>query len=198
MGREETGSSSAVEYMLPVKFDTNIGVKPGGEVWVQAAQCGTDWGTAEFLVGLVFSADQAPERYYISRHIADTAAVDTDVAANTLVDDSSAGAIQIPGNCRRIYSMIVGSGTLSLASASGGTNHIRLRGTGLIGGEQVITAGGIGSLSTTTGVSGGYQLATQIPTDMEVKGAGQINVLVAQTGVDAGTPNIGITLEVGP
>ena len=197
LGAEITGNSAATEYMLPVVFDVDIAIKPGGEIWVQGSQTGTDWGTAEVGVGLVLTKESSPERYYISRHFANTGAVDVDGGATTLVDET-AGPIQIPGNCRKIYSFIVGCGTLSLATATGGTNHVRLRGTGLPIGEQVLTAGGIGSLSTTTGVSGGYQLATQVPTDMEVRGGGQINVLVAQTGVDSGTPNIGITLEVGP
>ena len=198
MGAEITGNSAKTEYMIPLELNTNVAIQPGGEVWVQASQNGTDWGTAEVLVGLVLTRESAPERYYMTRHIQNTSAVDTDLAAGTLVDDTAAGAFQIPGNCRKIYSMIVGAGPLSLATATGGTYHIRLRGSGLAMGEQCITAGGMGALSTTTGVSGGYMVAEQIPTDLEIRGGGQINLLVAQTGVDSGSPSIGATLEVGP
>ncbi len=197
MGGEETGSDSYVNYMLPLELSVDIAVKPGGEIWIQGAQTGTDWGTAEFGVTAVFGGEQASERYYMSRTGIDTSAVDTDFAATTLVDET-AGPFQIPSSAKKIYSLVVGVGTFGLVGPVGGTQHVRIRGTGLPGGEQVITAGGCGALSTTQGVSGGYQVATQIPTDLELRGGGQIQVLVAQTGVDAGTPNIGITLEVGP
>jgi len=196
MGKEETGNTGYSSGITPVKLKTNIAVTPGAEIWVFGAQYGTDDGTPEALVGLVFSSESAPERYYFTR-MASCATLDTDNALVADVDQAAAGAIQVPGSCRHIYSITTATHGICLATASGGTSFIRLRGA-LAGGELVMCAGGMGCLSTTTGVSGGYVKAVQVPTMVDIVAGGQLNAYGTQSGVDWGTPYVAVGVEVGP
>lgn len=196
MGREETGNSGYSSGITPTKLQVQIAVKPGAEIWIYGAQYGTDSGTPEAAVGMVFSEQSAPERYNFTR-MAACAALDTDVILGADVDVATAGPIQLPGTCRHIYSITTATHGICLVGATGGTSFVRLRGA-LKNGELVMTAGAMGCLSTTTGVSGGYMKAVQVPTSVEVVGGGQITCYGCQSGVDWGTPYVAVCLEVGP
>ena len=193
-GREETGNSGKAQGMVPVKFKTNIAVNPGGEIWAYGAQYGTDSGTPEVAITAVWSKEGAPERYYVIRMLA-CATLDTDTLLTTCVD-TALGAIAVPPQCHKIYSVMGAVGGIYLATATGGTAMVRLR-NGIKEGEQTFTVGACANLSTTTGVSGGYTFAKQTFTDLNLTG-GPISPYGAQDGVDWGTPYIGVCLELGP
>ena len=194
VGREETGSSASAESMVPVKFAVNIAVNPGGEIWAYGAQYGTDSGTPEVALTVVWSKESAPERYYDIR-MASCAALDTDTLLNVRVD-TTLGNIAPPPQCKHIYSVFGAWGGVTLATATGGTAYVRIR-NGIKQGEQVFAAGAHGALSTTTGVSGGYTRATQIPCEIELTG-GPMTPYGCQSGVDWGTPYIAVGVEMGP
>jgi len=193
-GREETGNSGAADGMVPVKFKVNIAVISGGEIWAYGAQYGTDSGTPEVAVTAVWSKESAPERYYVARMLA-AGALDTDTLLTTLVD-TVLGAIAISPSCHKIYSVFGVQGGITLATATGGTGMIRLR-NGIKEGEQSFCVGAQASLSTTTGVSGGYSFAKQTMCDLNLTG-GPISPYGCQSGVDWGTPVFGVGLELGP
>jgi len=193
-GREETGSSAGTDGMTPVKFKVNIAVIPGGEIWVFGAQYGTDMGTPELAVTAVYSKEAAPERYYVARMLA-CGTLDTDTLLTTLVD-TALGAITVPPTCHKIYSVMGVQGGITLATATGGTGMVRLR-NGIKEGEQSFGIGAQASLSTTTGVSGGYSFAKQTFCDLNLTG-GPISPYGCQSGVDWGTPVVGVGLELGP
>lgn len=194
LGKEETGSSATADAMTPVKFAVNVAVNPGGEIWAYGAQYGTDTGTPEVAVTAVWSKDGAPERYYVIRMGSPTA-LDTDTLLNVQVD-TTLGNIAVPPQCRKIYSVFSAVGGIMLATATGGTAMIRLR-NGIKEGEQVFGAGAHGALSTTTGVSGSYYLAQQTQCELNLTGS-PIVPYGAQSGVDWGTPYVGVGLELGP
>jgi hypothetical protein len=193
-GREETGNSGAAESMAPTMLKVDIAVNPGGEIWVYGAQFGTDSGTPEVACTVVWSKSGAPERYYDIR-MAACAALDTDVLLTTRVD-TALGNIAPPPICKHLYSVFSAWGGITLATATGGTGYIRIR-NGIKQGEQVFSAGANGALSTTTGVSGGLNRATQIPCEIELTG-GPMTPYGCQSGVDWGTPYLAVGVEMGP
>ncbi len=194
LGREETSNNAYSDGMLPVKLKVAVATNPGGEIWAWAAQYGTDMGTPEAAVQPVWSSEAAPERYYVIR-MAACGTLDADTALSADVSDTP-GVIQVPGHLKHIYSITTATGGVYLATATGGTSFVRLRGA-LKSGELVICAGAHGALSTTTGVSGGYSFAVQVPTMVEITGGGQISAYGDQSGVDWGTPYIGVGVELG-
>ena len=194
MGVEVTGNESYTASMVPTKLKVDVATIPGGEIWIDGAQFGTDHGTPELAVSLWFSESGAAERYYYTRMIA-TATLDTDAMAITDVSDT-VNAIQPPGNCKHIYSVTTAMHGIVLVTASGGTGYIRMRG-GIAEGEQVFVAGGAANLSTTTGVDGGYAPAVQRSCYLTLTGA-PLLAYAAQCGVDWGTPYGCVCVEVGP
>lgn len=194
LGREETGSSSYTDGMVPVVLKVQIAVNSGSDVWVQFGQYGTDDGTPELAATLVFTENSAPERYYRSR-MAACGTLDSETFL-TAEMDQTLNAFNIPSTAKKIYSIITTWGGIELATATGGTGFVRLRG-GIKQGEQTMCAGACANLSTTTGVSGGYKFAVQVPTDLDLIPGGQILAYGVQDGVDWGTPYFGVTLEMG-
>lgn len=193
LGREQTGNSAYADAMAPVKLLVDVAVQPG-EIWVSGGQYGTDMGTPEAAVGVCFSNASAPERYYRIR-MAACGTLDTDAALSAMMNESP-GAFVFAGHMKKIYSITTAQGAVYLATATGGTAHVTLK-NGIKQGDQVVTAGGTGTLSTGTGVSGGYSFAVQRQCELDLNGE-PINAYGCQTGVDWGTPYIGVGLEVGP
>jgi len=190
-----TTSGGQVQEFKSFIIETNLAVTPGQELWVYGAMVtSSDAGTLEVQVGLVFDQGQGEKRYSFIRQ-GDCGTLDTKTGLNLDAEGATKNNIVIPSGCTHIVSMIPALGGITLATATGGTAMIRLEG-GMTDGNMQFAVGGSGALVTTTGESSGYFLTDQIKTDITLASGGQISVFGVQSGVDWGTPVIGIAVEM--
>lgn len=132
--------------------------------------------------------------YYLTRNDVMTQAVDTFAPVETGADGGTAGAIRVPAGTSKITCVNVSlSASIVAVASSGGVVTVRLAGPGLKDGQQELTAGGIREDTTSTA---GFKThgPVVLPVDIKVIPGNDINIAAAISGVDPGSPNIGVTL----
>lgn len=125
-----------------------------------------------------------------------TAAVQTLANLDTDIVGATPGPVTVPPNVTRLVKV---SGVLSAsaetATDSGGVVSCRLSGTGLKDGQQDFVLGGYTSIAQGTPATGIFMAdrPIEIELDLPVTPSGLIQAQVAISGVDPGTPQIGLT-----
>ncbi len=191
----KTTSGGQVQEFKSLVIKTNLAVNPGQELWIYGNQVTTAVaGTVEVQVGLVFDTGQGDKRFSFIR-FNDCGTLDTKTGLTLDAEGNTKGNIVVQAGMNHIVSMIPALGGIALATATGGTAFARLEG-GLIDGNMQFAVGGSAALITTTGFGAGYFLTEQIVTDITLAPGGQVSVFGVQSGVDWGTPCIGVAFEV--
>jgi hypothetical protein len=183
-GNEQTGNSSVSIGKMAQVIPVDVALNPGSEVWIKGAHfSAADAGSPEIAVTVCMTTQAASLKRYLFRTVSDAAVVDTKYFVTAEGDVAGVNQITVPQDCKRITCVYGACGGLTLATASGGVNFLRLEGNGLKEGDVVLPINGISNLSTTTGVSDAAAQATIIPTNLDVLPGGVIRVYVEHTGV---------------
>lgn len=127
---------------------------------------------------------------YRSRTAA-VSALNTRTGATTLGSESAPGQLTVPASAKKLLGVIVAV-ACDLATAADGGHIVRLEGSGLPKGPEVVVAGASG-VQVATG--GSYaNPALFIPLEAAVTPGNEILLAAENTGEDSGTTEIGITL----
>lgn len=131
--------------------------------------------------------------YYITRRATIAVAVNTEQQVNTDFDGNTP-SIQVPVGVSKIAQVIASVGASIVAVASAGvTLDLRLKGTGLVQGQQDITVGIAREDTTSTGGSK-FVPPFVLDTDIPVTPGQTIAMAALMGGVDPGSPEIAVTL----
>lgn len=132
--------------------------------------------------------------YYVVRAVSTSAAVNTYVNMTNDGTGTNVGAIQVPVGVSLIAQIIfsVAASTWTVTSV-GGNFHLRLSGNGLTDGQQELTVGSIGAITTTSGSQVSFG-ATVLSCAIRVIVGNTITPAVAQSGVSIGTRENSVTL----
>lgn len=136
-------------------------------------------------------------QYHITRTDQMTQAVNTFAAVDTNPDGTSGGAITVPQSVSRISKIrCVLSASAETATDSGGVVTLRLAGAALRDGQQELVIGGYTSIAQGTPATGIFtsDRVTEIDVNLGVITGNQVSLAAAVSGVDPGTPEIGVTL----
>jgi len=118
-------------------------------------------------------------------------AVDTKTALTTQGSISAPGTLYVPDGVSRLEAVIVAA-CGNYASIGSASIFIRLEGSGLPEGPEVIGIGAIGG-SSTTGIQGATP-ARKIALDVPVTPGNDILIYAEMAGVDVGTVEVCVTL----
>lgn len=130
-------------------------------------------------------------KLYRSREGAITA-VDTKSQLGTLGSETAPGPLLVPAGAKSLKA-IIASVSSDLATAADATYLVRLEGPGLPEGPEVITVGASG-VQVATG--GSYiAKAERLELDIPVVPTNEILIFAENTGEDAGSCTVGVTLE---
>ena len=130
-------------------------------------------------------------KLYRSREGAITA-VDTKSQLTTLGSESAPGPLLVPASAKMLHAIIVAVSS-DLATAADATYLIRLEGPGLPEGPETLAAGATGAQVAT---GGSYtNEAKRYVLDIPVVPANEILIFGENTGEDAGSCTLGVTLE---
>jgi len=129
-------------------------------------------------------------RYYRSRE-GEATAVDTKTQLTTLGSEAAPGPLLVPAGTSRLVGIIVAA-CENFAAATGFSAFIRLEGSGLPDGPEVIgcLAGGV---PVATGGNATVP-ATFIPLDVPVTAGNEILIFGEMAGTDVGQVSVGVTL----
>ena len=189
-----TGNTGFYRIRGPAVLNVDIGLIPGGDVFIYAAQDGTDAGTPNVGATLAITGAGSSNKKYETRYGTVTA-LSTSTALSGMIGGGSKTTIS-PGAATRISRIWTGyANELALATAAGGSCIASITG-GLAEGEFNMVVGAHGSLSTTTGSTVGfYPIADSGPLNLRLSG-GPITMVGEQTGVDHGTAMPMVTVEL--
>jgi len=136
-------------------------------------------------------------QYHITRNDQMTQAVNTFAAVDTGPDGSAAGAITVPQGVRSIKKIrAVLSASAETATDSGGVVTLRLQGNGLRDGQQDVLLGGYSSIAQGTPATGIFNSdgVMEVAVDVPVIVGNTVSLSAAISGVDPGTPEVGVEL----
>lgn len=189
-----TGGNHAIKpKMLEVAFP----VTPGNEILVFGEMVGTDVGSLEMGVTLVF-ADTLPSGMSVSR----TFTVEGDItAADTKTNLTTQGSVTapspvVPAGVKKIVGMIVAATSEGLADGYQ-TMFVRLGGNAVLNGEQVISIGSCARIAVQSGsdaAAQGVEVTQFKDLDIDVRASDTIAVSAEGPGVDSGTIHVVVTL----
>ncbi len=121
-------------------------------------------------------------------------AVDTKSQLGTLGSETAPGPLLVPASAKTLKAVIIAVSS-NLATAAEAAYLVRLEGPGLPEGPEVLTAGATG-VQVATG--GSYAArAVRIELNIPVVAANEILIFAENTGADAGSCNVAVTLEFG-
>lgn len=119
-------------------------------------------------------------------------AVDTKSQLATLGSESAPGPLLVPSGAKMLKAIIAAVST-DLATAADATYFIRLEGPGLPEGPETLVVGASG-VQVATG--GSYStVAQRYELDIPVTVSNEILIFAENAGEDAGSCNVGVTLE---
>lgn len=119
-------------------------------------------------------------------------AVNTKTQLTTRGSETAPGNLLVPAQAKRLSAVIMAASS-DLATAHEGGHFIRVEGSGLPEGPEVVLAAAIG-VQVATG--GSYSMpATRVELDVPVTPGNPVAVFGVNSGEDAGSSNHGITLE---
>ena len=188
-----TGNCAFYKIKGPRVLPVEIGLK-AGDIIVKAACDGTDAGTPNPGYTLAITGQGARNCRYESRFATCTA-----LSTSTAMSGTAGGGTKTtisPAGFKKITRIFTSySNELPLDTAAGGSCIAKILG-GLTAGEFDLVCGAHGSLTTTTGATGGYSLIADTgPLNLELSGS-PIIMYAEQTGVDHGTAMPTVTLEL--
>lgn len=117
----------------------------------------------------------------------------------TTQGSTTAPSRQVPADADKIEA-IIASFTSDQAADGGAVLFIRLRGAGVLGGEQVICVGGMGSIAGQSGSDEAPHRSTFFAlydVAIPVRGGSVIDVVADLGGDDLGTVDVSVTLIFG-
>ena len=119
-------------------------------------------------------------------------AVDTKSQLTTLGSETAPGPLLVPAGAK-LLKAIIAAASSDMATAADGTFFIRLEGPGLPEGPETLVVGASG-VQVATG--GSYSsVAQRYELDIPVVPANEILIFAENAGEDAGSCNVGVTLE---
>lgn len=190
------GNAANKPFRIPVCFP----VSELNEVQVFAEMAGTDVGLVSFGIGLEFSdtANPGEDEHQSLLVEGDLTAADTRTQLLT-AGSVSAPSLQVPIGFTKIKKVIVAATAEGLAD--GATNiFVRLGGTGVKGGEQLLPAGAAGRIAVQSGSDAAPQLVAPFvyeDVDIEVSAGDSIAIYGEMAGTDVGTVHIVVGLLFG-
>lgn len=135
--------------------------------------------------------------YYFYRDADLTATGKTTLSNNG--SDTSAGSITAPTDVKKISKIVAAFGILGGSTATWGVLNIRLGGSAVKNGEQVICVGDVAELLTTSGQTSQSGHPFPIAVDIPVTGGNQVTVtadLVAGAVGTSAKVHVGCTVEL--
>lgn len=187
------GAGSLQAKYIPVNFP----VVSGNEVLIFGEMAGTDVGSLEMSITVVF-ADELPQGAVVER----TFTVEGDIAsADTKTNLTTQGSVTapspvVPSGVTKISKIIYAVAGDGLADGFQSI-FLRLGGNAVLGGEQVITLGSTSRVAVQAGSDSAPQMTNAVVLenlDIEVRANDTIAVAVEGAGTDSGTPHVVTTL----
>lgn len=130
---------------------------------------------------------------------ADVNAVDT--RTNMTAQGSvTAPSLVVPAGMTKIKKVIAVVGADGLADNGSGAMFIRLGGNAVLGGEQSIFFGGVGSQTVQAGSDAAPFIGAMFildDADIDVRPSDTISIAAEMAGVDVGDTSVGVTLVYG-
>ena len=119
-------------------------------------------------------------------------AVDTKTQLSTLGSETAPGPLLVPAGAKTLKAVIMTFGC-DLSVAADGAYIVRLEGSGLPEGPEVLTAGASGVPVATGGVS--TQMPVRVELNIPVTPTNEILIFAENVGEDTGSTGVGVTLE---
>lgn len=119
-------------------------------------------------------------------------AVDTKTALTTLGSETAPGPLMVPSGAKMIKAVIAVA-QADFAVAADGAYIVRLEGSGLPEGPEVFAVGASGVAVATGGQNN--RPAKRFEVDIPVTPSNEILIFAENTGEDAGSIAVGVTLE---
>lgn len=189
-----TGGNIAIR---PKLLNVAFPVIPGNEILVFGEMVGTDIGSLEIGVTLVFS-DVLPSSQSVVRTFTvegDVTAIDTRTLLTTQGSVLAPSPV-VPSGVKKITGMIVAATGDGLADGFQ-TIFVRLGGNAVLNGEQVISVGSTARVNVQTGSDAapqGVEPTQYDNLDIDVRASDTITVAGEAGGVDVGTIRVVCTL----
>lgn len=193
-GNAVATGGNATNY--PVEIEVNLPVTEGNEVQIFGEMCGTDVGQVGFGVTLEFSdtPNAGADEHKTITVEGDLATVDSRTALLTQGSVTSPSLI-VPTGFSKLEKLIVAAASEGLADGNS-TFLLRLGGSAVQGGEQVLVVGSCGRIAPQSGSDSAPQnvvASVYENLDIEVSGGDTISFWGEMAGVDSGTARMVVT-----
>lgn len=181
----------------PEYIKVGFPVIPGNEILIFGEMTGTDIGSLEMAITLVFAdtlpANQKEVRTFLVE--GDITAIDTRTQLTTQGSVSAPSPV-VPAGVTHIDSMVVATASDGLADGYQAV-LLRLGGNAVMGGEQTFTIGASARINVQSGSDAAAQNVEPVQfdeLDVEVRASDTIAVSAEAGGVDVGTIRAVVTL----